>query len=543
MKADGAHPGRDEQHESHPGRDEPQEADAGRDGQDRAHSRRDAQLEAHSRRGTSLRRVGREARPFLRARTGVVLRLAGWSLLEFAQTFFGGFGVARALDDGFLAGRPTTGLLWLAVAAVAVLPSVPAARGVFGRLADLVEPLRDGLVRRAVSRALSGALDRSGDVSTRSLSQVTHQSEIARDGWAGLVLTLRSFVFTVAGAVTGLLALSPALLLIVLPPWSWGPPCSSARCRRWPPASATTSPPTRSTPPTRAGSPPPYATSPPREPPGGRWPSPGPSPRSSSPPPARWPAGRAYGCWPSPSAAGSPAPAAPGSALAAAERAHAGCAGRRADLPHPGARPRRPGADDHAGHRRGPARRGPGPVHRRAAAAARRGPAALPGRRPAAARNPGRRAPRGQLRVRAGRPPRPGPALPDDRGGRAPRGRRPERQRQVDPGRRARRDRAAHRGSGAVAGAPGAPGRRHLRTRPAAPARLRVQRLAAGQPPLPPPRRPRPGDRGHGGRARPGSAALPPRFPRRGCRTGPALPGRTASWSPWAGLISPPRRS
>ncbi|CAM5294533.1 hypothetical protein SBADM41S_02382 [Streptomyces badius] len=81
-----------------------------------------------------------------------------------------------------------------------------------------MEPLRDGLVRRAVARALSGALGGSGDVSTRSLSQVTHQSEIARDGWAGLVLTLRSFVFTAAGAVTGLLALSPALLLIVLPP-------------------------------------------------------------------------------------------------------------------------------------------------------------------------------------------------------------------------------------------------------------------------------------------------------------------------------------
>ncbi|MGW1292412.1 ATP-binding cassette domain-containing protein [Streptomyces sp. NPDC002533] len=169
-------------------------------------------------RDTALRRVAREARPFLRARTGAILRLAGWSLLEFAQTFLSGYGIARALDDGFLAGRPAAGLLWLAVAAVAVLPSVLAARGVFGRLADLVEPLRDGLVRRAVARALSGALGRSGDVSTRSLSQVTHQSEIARDGWAGLVLTLRSFVFTAAGAVTGLLALSPALLLIVLPP-------------------------------------------------------------------------------------------------------------------------------------------------------------------------------------------------------------------------------------------------------------------------------------------------------------------------------------
>ncbi|MFD8962562.1 ABC transporter ATP-binding protein, partial [Streptomyces anulatus] len=72
MKPDGAHPRRDEPHEAHPGRD----------GQDRAHSRRDARLEDHYRRDTSLRRVGREARPFLRARTGVVLRLAGWSLLE-----------------------------------------------------------------------------------------------------------------------------------------------------------------------------------------------------------------------------------------------------------------------------------------------------------------------------------------------------------------------------------------------------------------------------------------------------------------------------
>ncbi|MFE7456527.1 ATP-binding cassette domain-containing protein [Streptomyces sp. NPDC057554] len=165
-----------------------------------------------------LARVTREARPFLRARTGTVLRLAGWSLLEFVQTFLGGYGVARALDHGFLAGRPLTGLLWLAVAAVAVLPAQLATRGVFGRLADLVEPLRDGLVRRAVSRALSGALAHPADTSVRSLSQVTHQSEIARDGWAGLVLTLRSFVFTVAGAVAGLLALEPRLLLIVAPP-------------------------------------------------------------------------------------------------------------------------------------------------------------------------------------------------------------------------------------------------------------------------------------------------------------------------------------
>ncbi|RPK58709.1 putative multidrug export ATP-binding/permease protein [Streptomyces sp. ADI96-02] len=165
----------------------------------------------------ALARVMGDARPFLRARAGAVARLSGWSLLEFAQTFLTGYGVARALDDGFLPGRPLTGLLWLGVAAAAVLPAQLATRGVFGRLADLVEPLRDGLVRRAVSRALAAAPHRT-DATTASLSQVTHQSEIARDSWAGLVLTLRSFVFTAAGAVAGLLSLAPALLAVVLPP-------------------------------------------------------------------------------------------------------------------------------------------------------------------------------------------------------------------------------------------------------------------------------------------------------------------------------------
>ncbi|MFI2213194.1 ATP-binding cassette domain-containing protein [Streptomyces sp. NPDC020141] len=167
---------------------------------------------------TAFGRVVREGRPFLRARRGVMLRLGGWSLLEFAQTFLGGFAIARAIDRGFLAGSAATGLLWLAVAAVATLPAALATRGVFGRLADLVEPVRDGLVRRAAARAIGAALAGPAAASSRSVSQVTHQSEIARDGWAGLVLSLRSFVFTAAGALAGMAVLSPRLLLVVLPP-------------------------------------------------------------------------------------------------------------------------------------------------------------------------------------------------------------------------------------------------------------------------------------------------------------------------------------
>lgn len=166
----------------------------------------------------ALRRVVREGLPFLRARRRVLARLTGWSLLEFGQTFVTGFAVARALDDGFLADAPTTGLVWLAVAAVAVVPALFAARGVFGGLADLVEPLRDGLVRRAVARALGTGLTRATTATTRSVSQVTHQSEIARDGWAGLVLATRGFVFTSAGALSGMATLSPRLLVVVLPP-------------------------------------------------------------------------------------------------------------------------------------------------------------------------------------------------------------------------------------------------------------------------------------------------------------------------------------
>lgn len=92
----------------------------------------------------------------------------------------------------------------------------------FGRLADLVEPFRDGLVRRAVARALADALEGPGEASSGAVSQVTHQSEIARDGWAGTVLALRSFVFTTAGALAGMAALEPRLLLVVLPPVTVG---------------------------------------------------------------------------------------------------------------------------------------------------------------------------------------------------------------------------------------------------------------------------------------------------------------------------------
>ncbi|MGW7441258.1 ATP-binding cassette domain-containing protein [Streptomyces sp. NPDC054849] len=165
------------------------------------------------------RRVAPEGRRYLRGRTGALGRLAAWSLLESAHTFLGGYGVARALDDGFLAGRTATGLAWLAAAGAGALLGGFALRGVFAGLADLVEPLRDGLVRRAVRQALDRAVaDPARVPDAGAVSRLTQQTEMARDSFAGLVLTVRSFVFTAVGAFAGMAALAPVLLLIVLPP-------------------------------------------------------------------------------------------------------------------------------------------------------------------------------------------------------------------------------------------------------------------------------------------------------------------------------------
>ncbi|MFG2191397.1 ATP-binding cassette domain-containing protein [Streptomyces sp. NPDC048639] len=166
-----------------------------------------------------LRRNTPRARRFLARRKHVLARLAAWSLLESASAFLGGYSAAKALDDGFLAGRTGAGLGWLALGAVVIVAGGAATRGVFGGLADLVEPLRDGLVRGVVSGALQTAVAgpaRSGD--SASVSRLTHQTETVRDSFAGLVLVARSFVFTAAGALLGLATLASGLLLVVVPP-------------------------------------------------------------------------------------------------------------------------------------------------------------------------------------------------------------------------------------------------------------------------------------------------------------------------------------
>src|SRR5205814_6940055 len=73
-----------------------------------------------------------------------------------------------------------------------------------------------------------------------AVSRLTHQVEIVRDTFAGLVMTVRGFLFAVAAALAGLLSLAPVVVLLVLPPVLVGVagfavalPVMSARQRRY----------------------------------------------------------------------------------------------------------------------------------------------------------------------------------------------------------------------------------------------------------------------------------------------------------------------
>ncbi|MFZ3557291.1 ATP-binding cassette domain-containing protein [Streptomyces sp. BH055] len=156
----------------------------------------------------------RGVRHLLRRRA-VLARLAAWSVLEAGQTFLLGYAVARALDDGFLAGRAAVGLLWLGAAAAGVLAGALGTARVYAAVAQLVEPLRDLLVGKVVARGV-----RDGDGG--AVSRLTQQVEIARDTFAGLIMVARTFAVTATGALVGLFSLSPTLLLVVAPPLAVG---------------------------------------------------------------------------------------------------------------------------------------------------------------------------------------------------------------------------------------------------------------------------------------------------------------------------------
>jgi ATP-binding cassette subfamily C protein len=141
-------------------------------------------------------------------------QLVGWSVPEILPTAVYGIAVARATDS-FLAGQVWHGIAWLGGLIATAGLGAAGARKVYGRLGELVEPLRDDLVRRVVGGAL-----RSGD--DGAVARLNRQVEIVRDTFAGLVLVLRSFAVTLFGVLAGLLSLAPLVAAFVVPPFLLG---------------------------------------------------------------------------------------------------------------------------------------------------------------------------------------------------------------------------------------------------------------------------------------------------------------------------------
>ncbi|SDY91911.1 ATP-binding cassette, subfamily C [Micromonospora pattaloongensis] len=154
----------------------------------------------------------------LRARPRAVLRLAAWSAAEALPALLTGYATARAVDDGFLAGRPGTGLAWLAWLAVAVVVGAVGSGRAFACLGQIVEPFRDDLARRVVDAALHRATGAGGRPDTSAVARLTHQIEIVRDTLGGLVMAVRGFLFAAAAALLGLVSLAPLVAAIVAGP-------------------------------------------------------------------------------------------------------------------------------------------------------------------------------------------------------------------------------------------------------------------------------------------------------------------------------------
>ncbi|GAA3342342.1 ABC transporter ATP-binding protein [Amorphoplanes nipponensis] len=153
---------------------------------------------------------------FLRRHPAELGRLAWWSAVEAVPAVLSGQAVAHAVDRGFLAGQPRTGLAWLGLLAAAVVLGAAGTRNTYRCLAGLAEPLRDDLVTRVVGGALRSAA--GGGDGRGAVARLTHQVEIVRDTFAGAVMTLRGFLFAVTGALLGLAALAPRLALAVAAP-------------------------------------------------------------------------------------------------------------------------------------------------------------------------------------------------------------------------------------------------------------------------------------------------------------------------------------
>ncbi|WP_234436948.1 ATP-binding cassette domain-containing protein [Streptomyces maremycinicus] len=167
--------------------------------------------------GTALRLI----RDSLAADRAAALRLTWWTLLSAAPALASGKALALAVDQGFLMDRPRTAALGLGLFALCALGGAWAGRQTYPWLAEIVEPLRDRLLRDVVTGTLCRAVTPGAgqdDCAAVAVARLTRQVEAVLDALAGQLMLLWQFVLTAAAVVTGTAVVAPAAVPLVVGP-------------------------------------------------------------------------------------------------------------------------------------------------------------------------------------------------------------------------------------------------------------------------------------------------------------------------------------
>lgn len=157
----------------------------------------------------------------MRGRRRAMAGLAFWSVVQGLPALGTGLLLAKALDGGFLAGEPLRGMQWLAVLLGVQLVAAVANRALIPHLANLVEPVRDHLVRHVVTatlqRAVTDTID-SGHGDAAAVTRLTGQVEGVRHLLASLLRSARQILISLVAGFVGLALLAPVLLVVMAPP-------------------------------------------------------------------------------------------------------------------------------------------------------------------------------------------------------------------------------------------------------------------------------------------------------------------------------------
>lgn len=144
--------------------------------------------------------------------------LAVWSIVEGLPALLSGRLVALAVDNGFAVGKPSQGAFWLGLYAVVSLFGAVGARGVYGRLGEVVEPMRDALVRVVVRGVLHDDATTRHQPDAAAIARITRHIEVVRDVTAGILIQARGLAVTTVAALIGLVGTAAPLAVLVLPP-------------------------------------------------------------------------------------------------------------------------------------------------------------------------------------------------------------------------------------------------------------------------------------------------------------------------------------